>query len=155
MAPQWQSFNNGNWKQLEEAVRNYATSSQSNVQVYTGTYGILSLRDVNNSNKRIYLYNEDGNKFLSSPLYYWKVVHNPDTNQAMAFVGVNNPYLTSSPTHKCTNVCDRLSWVDWDRKDLDKGYMYCCDVQDFREYVEYLPDLSDANGNWPELLADR
>ncbi len=54
----------------------------------------------------------------------------------------------------CAYRCDTLSWADWAMEDLTKGYMYCCDVEKLRETVEYVPDLSDENGNWPSLMTD-
>jgi DNA/RNA endonuclease G (NUC1) len=39
VAPQFQSFNNGNWKALEMATRDYAESKKEDVTVYTGMFG--------------------------------------------------------------------------------------------------------------------
>merc|ERR1719322_2380281 len=43
-APQWQSFNGGNWVAVEAAVREYASRAKSRLQVFTGTLGQLALR---------------------------------------------------------------------------------------------------------------
>lgn len=37
-APQWQTFNGGNWNALEGAVRKYAARQQKDLICYTGTY---------------------------------------------------------------------------------------------------------------------
>ncbi len=45
-----------------------------------------------------------------------------------------------------------MSWVDWSISDLTAGFMYCCAVEDFRRAVPYAPNLTDDNGNWPDML---
>lgn len=37
IAPQWQRFNNGNWKHLKAAVRKYASNTGHALYVFTGT----------------------------------------------------------------------------------------------------------------------
>ena len=122
------------------------------VMVYTGTFGLLYLPGTDNQNHPIYLYTQKGNQYLPAPLYFWKVLHNPVSSQAVAFMGLNNPYVTQSPKLKCQNVCDHVSFVDWDLNDFDAGFMYCCRVEDLRKEVEYVPDLRNENGQWPDLL---
>ena len=55
--------------------------------MYTGTYGILYLKKLAGGSTRFYLYTEADSKYISAPLYFWKVIYNPDTHEAMAFVG--------------------------------------------------------------------
>lgn len=45
-APQWQSFNNGNWKALEDSIRRKAGSERGAIHVYTGVYGALRREDL-------------------------------------------------------------------------------------------------------------
>jgi len=40
IAPQWQTFNGGNWEALESSVRAYADKKKLDLVVYTGTYGL-------------------------------------------------------------------------------------------------------------------
>ena len=37
IAPQWQLFNSGNWNNLEAAIRQYATNTNHDLYVFTGT----------------------------------------------------------------------------------------------------------------------
>ena len=37
IAPQWQRFNSGNWNYLEAAIRQYATNTNHDLYVFTGT----------------------------------------------------------------------------------------------------------------------
>ena len=76
VAPQWQSFNNGNWKSLEIATRNLAASRSTNLITYTGGHGILTLADVKGVQKPIYLaFDSNGKGLIPVPKYYWKIVH--------------------------------------------------------------------------------
>merc|ERR1712038_1034097 len=54
VAPQFQSFNNGNWKSLEYAVRDLGMKLGRDIQVYTGTHGILKYKDTNNNYQKIF-----------------------------------------------------------------------------------------------------
>lgn len=42
---QWQSFNNGNWKNLESSVRKFADSREKPVVVFTGGFEQLQLEN--------------------------------------------------------------------------------------------------------------
>lgn len=90
--------------------------------------------------------------YLPVPKYFWKVIHNPTTNEAVAFVGVNDAHLTSKPSRICSNVCDQIVWADWDMDNLESGYMYCCTVEDLKSTVDYVPDLAKTTGSWPKLM---
>ena len=127
VAPQYQSFNNGNWKSLEINTRDLAQSFGHDISVYTGTSGLLQFPDVNNNDQDIYLYNS---QYVPAPLYYWKVLHDPTTNTAAAFIGLNNPHATAAPTELCSNTCSQMAWVDWEMTDLPGGYMYCCSLEE-------------------------
>nr|XP_040570009.1 uncharacterized protein LOC121119415 [Lepeophtheirus salmonis] len=133
VAPQYQSFNKGNWKALEYAVRDLAKNQYSKLTVYTGTYEILELHQ-----KQIFLLEK---KFIPVPRYFWKVLHDPARKKAVAFVGYNNVLRKTSPKPICTDVCDQIPWVDWERESLFKGYMYCCKVEDLNKAISYSPDL--------------
>jgi hypothetical protein len=54
-APQWQAVNNGNWKALETTVRNLASGRMADYTIYTGTFGILTLADIQGRQKPITL----------------------------------------------------------------------------------------------------
>ena len=47
-----------------------------------------------------------------------------------------------------------MSWFETDNfNETSSGFMYCCAVEELRNSIGYLPDLSDENGNWPALLS--
>ncbi len=73
-------------------------------------------------------------------------MHDTESNTAVAFVGLNNPHVTSAPADSlCPDRCSEVTWVSASfNPDLDKGVMICCDVEAFRAAVPYAPDLSGA-----------
>merc|ERR1712066_475910 len=135
VAPQFQSFNNGNWKSLEYAVRDLGMKLGRELQVYTGTHGILKCKDTNNNYREIFLYND---VYIPAPRYYWKVLQDQTTDTATVFIGLNDPHTTFTPLELCSNKCAEMSWVDWEMSDLDGGYMYCCDLQ---EAAQVFPEI--------------
>eukprot|EP00090_Calanus_glacialis_P045179 TRINITY_DN8232_c0_g1_i1.p1 TRINITY_DN8232_c0_g1~~TRINITY_DN8232_c0_g1_i1.p1 ORF type:complete len:472 (-),score=119.75 TRINITY_DN8232_c0_g1_i1:256-1671(-) len=141
VAPQFQSFNNGNWKALEYNTRDLGTKLDRDLQVMTGTHGLLTYPDSNNNLTPIYLYN---NTYVPAPKYYWKVVQDPMTNTAVAFIGSNDPHVTSAPLELCPNRCAEMPWVDWNLSDLDSGYMYCCSVEDAVKAIPAIPAMQSA-----------
>ncbi|XP_023326504.1 uncharacterized protein LOC111699940 isoform X2 [Eurytemora carolleeae] len=143
-APQFQAFNNGNWKALEYNARDLASRSGRDLSIHTGTFGVLSYTDVNNEDVPIYLYISGETRYIPAPLYYWKVIHDPSTGSAAAFIGLNNPHATEQPEELCNNVCGEMSWVDWSITELDSGYMYCCSVEDARKAIPSIPDIQSS-----------
>jgi len=139
VAPQFQSFNNGNWKALEAGSRSLAQSLGRELTVYTGTHKVLEYPDSKDVLTSIYLYIQD--KYIPAPKYYWKVLYDPATKTAAAFIGLNDPHATEAPEELCTNVCSQMSWIDWKMDELDEGYMYCCSVEEARLKVPSIPKL--------------
>ena len=145
VAPQWQTFNGRNWNSLEMSVRDYADKNKVNLEVYTGTHEAATLPDVAGVQRELHLYHDkNNNQGLRVPKFYWKVVYNPKTQEGIALVGINNPYVAnpSGDYIFCTDVCSKVSWLQWDQKNVQKGYSYCCEVDDFRATVKTLPQFS-------------
>nr|WBG54456.1 duplex-specific nuclease [Austinograea rodriguezensis] len=143
--PQWQAFNNGNWKFLEYATRDLAQQKGRDLRVYNGGWGVLELDDNNGNPVKVFLGLVENETVVPAPAVTWKVVHDEYSNCAVAVVGVNNPHLTSAPsTTLCEDVCSSLSWIDFDVSDLTNGYMYCCSVSDLRAAVPHVPDIGDV-----------
>jgi hypothetical protein len=71
-------------------------------------------------------------------------VYNPKTQAGIVFVGINNPYISNPQGDYliCNDVCSKISWLQWDQKNIEKGYSYCCDVDDFRSTVNTLPEFT-------------
>ncbi|XP_022903824.2 uncharacterized protein [Onthophagus taurus] len=146
-APQWQTFNGRNWNSLEQDVRGYAADEQKDLVVYTGTHGVATLpHEETGEEIELYLYVNGDVKQIPVPQLYWKVVYEPSTKSAIAFVGVNNPYVEDLTDQIiCNDICDGINWLSWDQHDSQDGYSYCCSVDELKETVKNLPDL-DVQG---------
>lgn len=140
-APQWQTFNGGNWNLIEIGVRDFADLNGIDLVVYTGPYGVATLpHEDTGKDVELYLYVDGSKKGLAVPELYWKVVYNPITTEGVVLLGLNNPYqeiVTKSVI--CEDVSHKINWLNWDRKNLTIGYSYACEVDDFRKKVDYLP----------------
>jgi hypothetical protein len=144
ISPQWQTFNGGNWEALESSVRDYADSKKRDLEVYTGTYGVATLPNVNGVETELYLYvDSNNNKGIPVPKLFWKAVYDPRSQAGVVFVGINNPYVSKPQTDDliCSDVCSKISWLRWNQKNKKKGYSYCCEVDDFRSTVKILPEF--------------
>ncbi len=107
VAPQFQAFNNGNWKALENLVRSLASTSSAGLEVVTGTEGKLAVKaQKTNKDEELHLFeNDNGDAFVDVPRHYWKVVFDRERNEAVAFVGYNDPHLQGEPEEMlCQNM---------------------------------------------------
>ena len=66
----------------------------------TGTHGILEYPSKKKIMTPIHLYNSS---YVPAPMYYWKVVQDPLTNTAAAFIGLNDPHAKTAPKELCHN----------------------------------------------------
>lgn len=145
VAPQWQTFNGANWNTLEMNVRSFADANLLDLQVYTGTYGVTTLPNVNGVETELYLgVDSNNNKVIPVPKLYWKLVIDEASNSGVVFLGVNNPYIDNpgSDYFICTDVCSQINWVHWQASDVQNGISYCCEVSDFQRTVTVLPEIS-------------
>lgn len=72
-----------------------------------------------------------------------------DSNLGVAFVGVNNPYLTETEIQASYRVCsspldshpilDNIFYPD----DVEKGILYACQVDDLSQAFEEIPELGN------------
>ncbi|XP_059091917.1 uncharacterized protein LOC131887344 [Tigriopus californicus] len=152
VAPQWQSFNNGNWKAVEAAVRNYASLTQANLDVFTGTLDPLKLLTDSGSKTRLHLAKKDVDQeqfdLIPVPEFLWKLVYHPQLNQAIVFIGLNNPFFEGDPDQEiqiCPDICASEKWFFLYQKNIAKGYLYCCSYADFKAAIEWIPDLGDPD----------
>jgi hypothetical protein len=100
------------------------------------------LPNINGVETELYLsVDVNNNKAIPVPKLVWKAVYDPISKAGVVFVGVNNPYVPNPQGDYiiCNNVCSSITWVTWDRTNIKKGYSYCCEVNDFRIKVKYLP----------------
>ena len=53
----------------------------------------------------------------------------------------------------CVSVCSTVTGITKDFGVVDKGPFQCCKVdQDLKLKIPSLPNLADANSNWPNLI---
>ena len=123
--------NNGNWKAVEFAVRAKAALLESEVIVFTGAHDVLKL-----DNKNISLV--PGGIFV--PKWSWKILKDPISNSGIAFLTLNNPFITSNPSMLCTDVCAQYNWSITNSKVFDKGYTVCCEVPDLMNKIASIPE---------------
>ncbi|KAI4468708.1 endonuclease related [Holotrichia oblita] len=134
--PQWQMFNARNWYAMELSVRDYASSKQLDLEVYTGSYQVQWLPH-ESTGKHIGLYLSKDK--VPVPRLLWKVLYNRANQTGIVLIGVNNPYFVE--TKICRDISHRCTWVNWDRCNVGLGCGYCCEVDDFRKTVTSLPDF--------------
>ncbi|KAH8370850.1 hypothetical protein KR093_005216, partial [Drosophila rubida] len=151
VAPQWQSFNGGNWERVESSVRKFVADRNLTTDCYTGTWGVSTLPDVDGVERELYLdFDENNNGLIPVPMLYFRVVIDRDTRDGIVLIGVNSPYVSLEQIRKdyilCEDIGHRLSWVSWLKEDLHEGYSYACSVEDFTAVVKDLP-LEDLHTN--------
>lgn len=144
VAPQWQTFNGGNWNTLEANVRKFAETNRLDLKVYTGTYGVTTLPHAQTGKDvPLYLFSSSSKKAIPVPELYWKVLYDPKTQLGVAFLGINNPYQeNTSKSVICTDISSQITWLTWKKTDLKQGYSYACAVDDLRKKVAYLPSFT-------------
>lgn len=139
-APQWQTFNEGNWNELEQSIRYFVGNGVSNVTVYTGTYGITTLPHANNGRQtQLHLYVDNGKRGIPVPEIYWKIIYNPVKQLGTAFVGVNDPYYGKKHKKLCNDISSDIPWLRLDSMNVTAGISYTCTVDDLRKSVKTIP----------------
>lgn len=132
---------------LEIGVRNTALARQVDLTIYTGTFSVMTLADVNGVQQPIYLaFDENGNGLIPAPKYFWKVVHEPISNTATAVIGMNSPYIDVVRPEDiiCPDVCDQIPWVNsaiFSLTNITRGYTFCCTAADLHKAVSFAPNL--------------
>lgn len=147
-APQFQSFNAGNWESVESSTRRLMMNRKIvNGEVYTETHGILTLPDIKDVQQEIYLYlDENNNGLIPAPELYYKIIIDKDTKCGIAIIGLNNIYLTAEEVREhihCTDISDQIDWITWTKSAINLGYCYACEVNEFVQFLGEgaLPDL--------------
>lgn len=133
VAPQWQSFNAGNWYSLEKQLRTFITGLGHRAEVYTGTHGIMKHKGV-----ELYLYINKNTKKLPVPKIFYKIVIVHSLKKAIVFIGVNNPLVTDRELKNeykyCTDISNKLPMVFFtkdQRNNAKSGVMTVCEIGDF------------------------
>lgn len=145
--PQWATFNSGNWAKIEEAVRRLVAARDLTVDVYTGTHGIISFKDVNGKQREYYLnFDENGRGLIPVPKIFYKVIIDKETKKGVVLIGVNNPFVTLSEIKQdyifCKDISYQITWVHNIQERIPDGYYYACNVNEFSIVVQTLPKLN-------------
>jgi len=157
--PQFQAFNNGNWKAAEAETRKLADKKKRPLRVMQGTSHTLQYKNSKGRKTDVDLYYKDVT--IPCNKYFWKVIHDVEKNEAIAFVGINDPHydITGKGDRDrlfkdVPNVCDQLDWVGWSVDDASSGQMICASAEDVfnKGQLDNFPDLSDRKGRWPALI---
>lgn len=155
--PQWQAVNNGNWKSLEFSVRNTAANLAKDMKVITGGHETLSLKNTKGVPTEIYLVSKSK---LPVPKWSWKVLQDPTTKKAIAFVTLNNPFVESvtQADYLCEDICKKYGWGLPAWTNPAKGLTYCCDVKALMKVIKTIPDVKSSgilegkNNVWYKML---
>lgn len=107
----------------------------------------MSLRDTSNDLQDIYLYVSGTTRQIPVPKIYYKILLNKADNSGVVLIGVNNPHLTLDEIKKdyivCTDVSSQITYINWQKDNIERGYSYACTVADF---VKAVPHVSVSAG---------
>lgn len=137
-APKWQVVNNGNWLRVENVVRLKASLLQEDLEIFTGTFGVLTLNDVHGNKVEMSL--ETGG--IEVPKWFWKIIQRPAADEGIAFVTLNNPFVRifDESERICKDVCIEYGWYQEAFDNFARGYTYCCAVEELMEIVRFIPE---------------
>lgn len=145
VGPQWQAFNAYNWERVEDGVRTMAADRGKYLDLYTGQFGVMTYADAGGVQRELYLDISSGHGQIPVPKIFYKVVLEPATGLGIVFIGVNNVHATLAEIQSsyifCNDVADRINWIKWDIHNIQRGYMYACDVNQFAQVVGHLPGV--------------
>lgn len=131
VVPTFQTINGGNWNRVENHARQLAQQEQTNLDIYTGTYGQLSLPSSSGDLVPLYLSESEQ---IEVPEYLWKVVYNPHRSAAIVFITLNNPFAGRSDARElCPDVCAQ-SGINFSQT-ARRGFTYCCSYDSFERYI--------------------
>lgn len=84
-APQWQHFNAINWALIEDASRILAADRRIFLDVYTGTFGVTKLRDINGVMQPIFL--DIKTQQVPVPQIYYKILIEKSSSSGIVLIG--------------------------------------------------------------------
>lgn len=162
-APQWQPINAGNWEWTEASLRSFVGAESVEVEVITGTIGVLQLPDCNN--KLIDIYLNVGGKNINTnqncvkpprpladkgirtnpvPMFFYKMVVNKAARTGVVFISLNHPRVTANDfaakvAALCTDVVNEINWIKYDQNPR-RGFIAACNVDEFTKRIDHLPE---------------
>lgn len=132
---------------IERLQEDISLLALKHVDLYTGTFGVLSLK--NNEGEQVDLYLKE-NKF-PVPKYIWYVVRSE--NRATAFAILNRASMSEKDRQKdsfCTSKCEEITWLtnlleNKNYKKVENGYVLCCEFHEFKRTIGDMPNLDNIN----------
>ncbi|XP_032452712.1 uncharacterized protein LOC116738454 [Nasonia vitripennis] len=127
---------------------------QKDLVVYTGVHNRLKLKDTGDDGRQKMMFlcaSSNNDESIAIPLYFWKLVYEPESKRGVVYVTLNNPYV--DPTTEDYHVCEKpmfskdgaLMPKQWKPRNVAQGYSYMCEVPDFiRNNEILLHDFSAA-----------
>ncbi|XP_075979175.1 uncharacterized protein LOC142978565 [Anticarsia gemmatalis] len=141
----WKSVAKGNLHHMHHDIAKFLkmTRPHTEIDVYTGTHGVVSLR-TGHSRTEVYL--KAGKRF-PVPKYIWSVVHAKAVNRAIAIVVLNEPYVAVSEIRDavfCESACSKVPWLHELRRQRNYevpvyGLTFCCSLHNFTSVVTEMP----------------
>jgi DNA/RNA endonuclease G (NUC1) len=139
VVPQWNTFNGGNWRTLEERIRKMARENNTDLVVYAGSCSPSN--EVDTDSIYLAVSKTTGGLLVPVPEQLFRIVYNQNTKHSVVFLGINSVHTnTSISQHRACeeNYQELESFIKgepffkgFDRKDITKGYIYCCRLTDF------------------------
>jgi len=135
--PQWQSLNNGIWKQVENQVRRL--SENGNLLVYTGGHGQYTYQS-----HPFYMITDpfpspsQNRNHIIVPKFIWKLVITG--NMTIAFVIMNDPFAIQRYNMMCSDqdtYCRDNYQVNLNQP--YKGLLSCCSLRELIRMIGYNP----------------
>lgn len=109
----------------------------------------MRLQDYFGDSKEIHLYVNGADRKIPVPKLYYKVLINKADSSGVVLIGVNNPHVTLDEIKKdyviCTDVSDKIDYVNWQKDDIKRGYSYACDVNEFLKAVPHFSQMPVKN----------
>ena len=70
----------------------------------------MSYPDNNGNDVDIYLYVDGDERHIPAPKFYWKVLKDETKDQAVAFIGLNDPHADDVHPDEafCTSICSQI-----------------------------------------------
>lgn len=141
----WGSVAEGNLRHLHRDVSRLlrAARPRTELHVYAGTHGVLSLRTDGSARREVFL---RADRF-PVPRYLWTVVHAPGRARALAVVLLNDPFVAVSEIRAavfCESACAGVPWLRELRRQRRYetplyGLVFCCGVHDLTALVPEMP----------------
>lgn len=112
------------------------------LDVYSGTFGVTRLANTAGVAQDIYLYVNGATRQIPVPKIFYRMLLNKADNSGVVLIGVNNPHLTLEEIKKdyivCTDVSSQITYIKWQKDNIERGYSYACTVNDFVKAVPHV-----------------